>query len=103
MSATCPNRHRRRRIAHGGGSLECRGTLEVHLSVPVILKVKSMRDPGSVERTLTVRPLKSGVRVPANDVRLAYHATRDIVCASCGWSLKASVAQLNARKRRRVA
>lgn len=101
MSASCPNRKRHRRIAHGGGSLECSGHLEVHIAVPVVLPMKSMRAPGVPERSLPLRVLRSGLRVPAATLRAAFEdpALRDVVCSRCGWSLRKATSVLRARRR----
>lgn len=104
MAAFCPNRNRRRRLAYGGGVLECRGRLEVHLLAPIVLPVKSMREPTSPERTLSARPLRSGVRIPAGGLRAAFAdpALRDIACSACGWSLRRATAALSNRRRKKV-
>lgn len=103
MSAYCPNRKRRRRLSHGGGALECKGRLEVHLTVPVILRVKSMRDPRSPERTLSARWLRHGMRVKPAVLRAAFAdpTLHDIRCGLCGWSLRRSITSLSKPTRRK--
>lgn len=101
MSACCPNRSRHKRLSPAGGSPACQGTLEVVLSVPVVLPLKSMRDPSSPEKALPVRVLRSGVKIPAATLRAAFEdpALRDVVCSKCGWSLRRATGALRARRR----
>jgi hypothetical protein len=101
VSAACPNRRRHRRLAHGGGTLECSGRLEVVLSVPVILPLKSMRAPSVPEKALPARTLRSGIRIPAATLRAAFEdpTLRDIVCSKCGWSLRKATSILRGRRR----
>jgi hypothetical protein len=103
VSAYCPNRKRRRRLTHGGGTLECKGKLQVVLTIPVILSVKSMRDPRSPERTISARWLRHGKRVDAVTVRKAFEdpTLHDIVCGLCGWSLRRSIQALSKAPRRK--
>jgi len=101
MAATCPNRTRHKRVHSGGGQPGCKGKLEAILSVPVVLPIKSMRDPFSVERTLPSRPLKHGVRVKAETIRATFQtpALRDVICPKCKWTLSRSLAAVRRSKR----
>lgn len=97
----CPNRTRTKRLTPAGGTLGCRGELQVVLTVPIVLKCKSLRMPHSPEATLPRKALGRSVRVPSNALLEAFTSkvTSDIRCSACGWSYRRLMAGLAAKKR----
>lgn len=96
MAASCPNRTRHKRPV-GGGSPSCRGHLVADLTVRVRVPMKSMRDPGSIDRSLRKYTMRYGLRVTPADLAVAWRSrgTRLIRCDTCDFSfnvLQAAVA-----------
>ncbi len=97
----CPNRTRTKRLTPAGGTLQCRGQLQVVLTVPVVLNCKSLRRPYSPETTLPRRALGKSVRVPSTALLEAFASkvTSDIRCSACGWSYRRLMSGLAAKRR----
>lgn len=87
MAAFCPNRHRKKRVHKGGGSLLCPGRLIVALSIGITLPVKSSRNFDYPDTTLRKYTMKYGVRVTPAQIVAAWHRTQDIKCDTCAYSL----------------
>jgi hypothetical protein len=97
----CPNRTRTKRLTPAGGTLGCRGALQVVLTVPVVLKCKSLRMPHSPEATLPRKVFGRSVRIPSGALLEAFASkvTSDIVCSSCGWSYRRLMSGLKRKAR----
>lgn len=77
----------------------CPGRCEIVVNVPVVLVCKRIpRGPDGSERLLTSRARNNGVRVAADTIRRLVDTGKfDVVCSTCGWSLKRACA-LKGRK-----
>jgi hypothetical protein len=101
----CPNRTRKRRLGHGGGTPGCRGKLAVILTAPVMLPLARWPRGGAgmppFESALPARARRRGVRIRPSELALAYQGA-DIVCQSCQWSLRKLLAGLKTRRKRTI-
>ena len=97
--AQCPNKNRVRADKMGGGEAGCSGRLELVLLVLVTLPLKRLpRGNDGFSEIVSKRFQTSGKRVDGDALNAAYRNGSDIVCDSCGWSLKRAVRAVCDRK-----
>lgn len=100
--AKCPNRNRKT-VGPGGGKPGCQGTVEIMVSVPVVMTCKRLPKVTDGFRELVKTNIQNyGVRVSPEAIRREVDNERyDVLCPDCGWSLRAAIRKVSTRKGRK--